>query len=104
MADAISLPLMDTFTDPMPDAATRVAAAPDAQAAWRTWGDETVAHHALSNDTYRLAEPAGALLQALAVGGDARSQTSLVADLGLDAAAVESTLRTLIDLNLVVRC
>lgn len=103
MADAIRLQLMDTFTDPMPDADTRVAAASDAQAAWRTWGDETVVHHALSNDTYRLAEPVGALLQTLA-DGKATTPASLAAATGVDPESIESTLRSLIDLNLVVRC
>lgn len=101
--DAIRLPLMKTFTAPLLRADTRVAAARDAQVAWRTWGDETVVHHALSNDSYRLAEPAGALLQTLA-GGEATTPARLAAAQGLDPEAVESTLRTLIDLNLVVRC
>ena len=94
---------MDTLTDPLEFAETRLAAASDADVAWRTWGDETVVHHALSNDTYRLAEPAGALLQKLVCGG-AATPAALAAVHGLDPETIESTLRTLIDLNLVVRC
>lgn len=94
---------MHTLSDPMPAADACVAAAPDARIAWRTWGEETVVHHALSNDTYRLAEPAGALLQTV-VGGEAATPAALAVALGVDPEAIESTLRTLLDLNLVVRC
>lgn len=94
---------MDIFTDPAAIVETRLAASPDARIACRTWGDESVVHHALSNDSYRLAEPAGTLLQAL-LGGAASTSASLAAARGLDPQEVDCTLRTLIELNLVVRC
>ncbi len=93
---------MQTFFNPTADDRP-VTASPDARASWRTWGDETVVHHALSNDSHRLAEPAGALLKILSEGGPA-TPARLAASQGLDPEDLDALLRTLIDLNLVVQC
>ncbi|MBU1665459.1 MAG: hypothetical protein KKG92_08665 [Gammaproteobacteria bacterium] len=43
--------------------------------AWRHWDDEYVFHHALSNDTHRLSEAAGAVLVQLLESGETEQAT-----------------------------
>lgn len=69
----------------------------------RFWGDECLVHHALSNDTHRLAAWAGRLLMAL-TGMEAASTEALAEYLDQDADEVESALAALAELDLVRRC
>ena len=87
---------------PGPDGA-RLAVARDARLAWRAWDDQTVIHHALSNDTHRLAEPAGTLLRLLENDGP-QSPTSLAHACGLAPDELDGVLQALVELNLVVWC
>lgn len=93
-----------SIPSPTPDPGdTRVALAPGARLAWRTWNGQTITHHALSNDTHRLAEPAGAVLQSLASVGSQRID-SLARSCDLAQDELEHVLAALAELNLVVQC
>lgn len=85
-----------------PNSAWRLAS--HARPAWHEWDGEVVVHHALTNETHRLAHPAGKALAALA----ARRRPMPVADLaracGSDASAVEGLMRVLGALDLVDEC
>jgi hypothetical protein len=87
--------------------------APDLQPGWRIdahaapalhrWQDEYVVHHALSNDTHRLSEPAGLILQELmaaGVAGVARPGQACA----LTDEAVQACLAALHELGFVARC
>jgi hypothetical protein len=69
----------------------------------RFWGDECLVHHALSNDSHRLAAWAGRLLMAL-TDMEAASTEVLADYLGQDADEVETALAALAKLDLVSRC
>ena len=94
---------MSTSPDARHIDASRLAVAADAQPAWRVWGDQLVIHHALSNDTHRLAQPAGMLLQLLVREGP-QSPQSLARLSELSADEFASAMDALIDLDLVVWC
>jgi hypothetical protein len=66
------------------------------------WEDECLVHHALSNDTHRIAAWAAELLAAL---GDAApiSSGELADRVGLDGEVVEAALESLARLELVTR-
>ena len=81
----------------------RLTIARDAKLAWRAWDDQIVVHHALSNDTHRLAEPAGTLLHILATDGP-QSPEPLAHTCSLAPDEFESVVDALIELNLVVWC
>ena len=81
----------------------RLSIARDAKVAWHAWDEQTVIHHALSNDTHRLAEPAGALLHILATDGP-QSPESLAHTCTLAPDEFDSVVDALIELNLVVWC
>jgi hypothetical protein len=74
-----------------------------ADLACRFWGEECLVHHALSNDTHRLAAWAGRLLMAL-LGMGVASTEALSEYLDQDAAEVEAALVVLAELDLVSRC
>jgi hypothetical protein len=76
---------------------------PLADAAWRHWDGETVVHHRLSNDTHRLAEPAGWILDRLAAG-ECRTIDALAAEGAFTAGALDAALTALASLDLVRRC
>lgn len=68
----------------------------------RMWGDECVVHHALSNDTYRLAGDAGRILSKLAdaAATDASGPGVLI----FDDPASQEVLEILADLVFVEEC
>jgi len=70
---------------------------------WRHWGAESVAHHALSNHTHRLAEPSGWILDWLNRDG-AQTGDALAAAAGMDPELVHAVLQDLASLGLIVRC
>ena len=82
--------------------ARRWRLAPGADPALHTWGDECVVHHALSNDTYRLAGDAGRILSKLADA--AATGTSGPGVLVFDDPASQEVLEVLADLGLVEAC
>jgi hypothetical protein len=69
----------------------------------RYWGDECLVHHALSNDTHRIAAWVGPLLIELS---ELEPSTSIVLaqKLDLDPGEVAAALEALAALDLVVRC
>lgn len=69
----------------------------------RSWGDEFVVHHALSNDTYRLAAPAGQLLCELMLAETDDNAAAAGVCLADDAETAEC-LAALADLGLVTEC
>ena len=71
--------------------------------AWRHWGGEYVVHHAVSNDTYRVTELAGRILQALLRAGT-QDVDSLVRECGAGEDEVVHTLEVLAGLDLVIGC
>lgn len=73
---------------------------PGADLACHFWGDECVVHHALSNDTHRLAAWAGQLLLSLEEAG-ATSSEHLAERLERDPDEVEQALAALAQLELV---
>jgi len=81
----------------------RWALDPWADAAWRHWGGETVAHHRLGNDTHRLAEPAGWILDRLA-GNAALTTDEIAFGSPYDAADLEPALHALGQIGFLVRC
>lgn len=75
----------------------------DSAPAWRRWDDEYVVHHLLANDTYRLSEAAGSVLQCLVAAG--RMDASEVArTCALDEGQTCATLTALAELGFVVPC
>lgn len=76
---------------------------PVADATWRYWAGETVVHHRLSNDTHRLAEPAGWILERLAAGG-CQTIDALAAEGAFAAQALTDAVHALASLNLVRQC
>lgn len=75
---------------------------PRAQARLVTWGGEWVCHHALANDTHRLSELAGCVLDALAERSP-QTMAELTDALDADDEALAETLETLAALDLVER-
>jgi hypothetical protein len=73
-----------------------------AEPSFRHWDGETVAHHLLSNDTHRMAEPAGWILQQL--GSGPLATADIAADSHYDSADLEPALRALADLGLIQPC
>lgn len=71
--------------------------------AWRHWDGEAVAHHHLSNDTHRLAEPAGWILDSLEVRG-ALTLEELDSAGPYVACDLAPALETLASLGFVSRC
>lgn len=73
--------------------------------ALRSWGSETLAHHALSNDTHRLDGRAGWVLETLATG-QPRSVDELLVKAPFEAseAELEQLLLTLEQLGFAQRC
>jgi hypothetical protein len=69
----------------------------------RRWGDECVVHHALSNDTHRVSDAAGRILEALGTAPRLDVQ-DFVEFCALEVSTVEEALVTLSDLNFVVSC
>jgi PqqD family protein of HPr-rel-A system len=69
----------------------------------RRWGEECVVYHALSNDTHRVADAAGRILEALATA-PSLSARDLEERCTLDADVVQDALATLGDLDFVVPC
>ena len=74
-----------------------------AELSFRHWDGETVVHHLLSNDTHRLAEPAGWILGRL-VAAQPLSVGDLAADSPYDAADLMPALHALGELGLIQRC
>lgn len=74
-----------------------------AEPSFRQWDGETVVHHQLSNDTHRLAEPAGWILGRLDAA-DALAVDELAADSPYDAADLSPALHALGALGLIQRC
>jgi hypothetical protein len=67
------------------------------------WQDEYVVHHSLSNDTHRLSEPAGVILQELlAAGNEGVASPGQACDLADDVA--QACLAALHELGFVTRC
>lgn len=71
--------------------------------AWRHWDGQTVVHHQPSNDTHRLAEPAGWILERVSQGGPV-TISELEAAGPHDAGSLGKALETLASLGLVERC
>ena len=69
----------------------------------RRWQDQYVVHHALSNDTHRLSEPAGMILQELLAAGNAGVASPGQA-CALTDDAVQACLAALHELGFVARC
>ena len=67
---------------------------------WRFWDDEYVFHHALSNDTHRLSERAGAVLVYLLEHGET-PQLELASSCGLDLADMDVILSALAKIGFV---
>jgi transcription initiation factor IIE alpha subunit len=67
---------------------------------WRFWDDEYVFHHALSNDTHRLSEPAGAILLYLLEHGET-AEDKLATSCGLDREDVDIILSALTKIDFV---
>lgn len=67
------------------------------------WADEFVVHHALSNDTHRLSELAGCILQVLGTTG-ALDAEELARKVGRDTEEVDAALAALEALDLIARC
>jgi PqqD family protein of HPr-rel-A system len=76
---------------------------PLAEVALRRWDDEAVLHHRSSNDTHRLAEPSGLLLEHLAAHGVCLTH-ELTCACDADADAIAPVLQALSDLGLISRC
>jgi hypothetical protein len=76
---------------------------PLAALACRNWEGETVVHHLLSNDTHRLAEPAGWILARLCAN-QALAGDNIGADSPYDAAELFPVLQVLGELGLIHRC
>ena len=74
-----------------------------AELSFRQWDGETVVHHLLSNDTHRLAEPAGWILDRLGAA-QALAADDLAADSPYDAADLTPALHALGELGLIHRC
>ncbi len=76
---------------------------PDAAPAVCRWSDEYVAHHALSNDTYRLSATAGQILTELMA-----AETGRAVDMGntasMEAADAERSLSALAELGFITQC
>jgi hypothetical protein len=68
--------------------------------AWRYWDGEYVFHHALSNDTHRLSEAAGAVLLQLMEGGETE-QSELAKSCGMDAEYLDVILSALAKIDFV---
>jgi hypothetical protein len=77
--------------------------APLADLSCRHWAGETVVHHRQSNDTHRLAEPAGWILGRLDAA-DTLAVDELAADSPYDADDLTPALQALADLGLIQRC
>ncbi|CAN5209817.1 hypothetical protein BH11PSE10_BH11PSE10_16540 [soil metagenome] len=69
----------------------------------RFWGDECVVHHALSNDTHRLAAWAGHLLLALQRGALPAGELHALQE-DIDPTDIDEALSSLALLDLVSRC
>jgi hypothetical protein len=69
----------------------------------RHWDAETVVHHRLSNDTHRLAEPAGWVLARLGAAGTLELE-EIASDSPYDAADLTPALDALSQLGLIARC
>ena len=69
----------------------------------RHWGNEYVVHHALSNDTHRLAELGGRILSTLKQAGPL-DPASLAGACGVSVEEVAATLDALAQVDLVARC
>jgi hypothetical protein len=76
---------------------------PQAALSCRRWDGETVVHHLLSNDTHRLAEPAGWILHRLRDAGPLAA-AEIAAGSPYDAADLAPALASLSELDLLVRC
>jgi hypothetical protein len=76
---------------------------PLAALACRHWEGETVVHHQLSNDTYRLAEPTGWILGRLGASA-ALTVDEIAADSPYDVADLTPALCALAELGLIQRC
>lgn len=76
---------------------------PRADSAFRHWGAETVAHHRLGNDTHRLAEPAGWILDRLA-GGAALTADEIALGSSYDPIDLEPALQDLARIGYLVPC
>jgi PqqD family protein of HPr-rel-A system len=74
-----------------------------ADATWRHWDGETVVHHRLSNDTHRLAEPAGWILERLAAG-ECLTIDALAAKGAYAREALAAAVHALASLDLVRQC
>lgn len=70
---------------------------------WRRWDDEYVVHHPLSNDTHRLSETAGRLLEALQRSG-CLDLDAIAGRCGVDREEAAALLDALAELDLVTRC
>jgi PqqD family protein of HPr-rel-A system len=68
---------------------------------WRHWDGEYVVHHALSNDTHRLSDAAGRILELLAQSGEL-VESSLVERSGVPTENLATVLSVLAELGLVV--
>jgi PqqD family protein of HPr-rel-A system len=82
---------------------TRWSLDPHVELACRRWDAEVVVHHALSNDTHRLAEPAGAILQWLDQSGS-QDEAAIALACDADPSDVADVLAALAELNLVSPC
>jgi hypothetical protein len=76
---------------------------PQAALSFRHWNGETVVHHLLSNDTHRLAEPAGWVLDRLCSAGPLAA-AEIAAGSPYDADDLAPALASLSELDLLVRC
>jgi hypothetical protein len=81
----------------------RWSLAPLADFSCRHWEGQTVVHHRLSNDTHRLAEPAGWILGRLRAS-DTLTVDELAAESLCDAADLMPALQALADLGLIQPC
>lgn len=76
---------------------------PEADAAFRHWDGETVTHHRLSNDTHRLADPAGWCLARVSAGTPL-SFDQIASSSPYDATDLSAALDALCQVDLLRRC
>jgi len=70
---------------------------------WYRWDDEYVIHHGPSNDTHRLSEEAGRVIETLQRHGT-QDALALAEHCELDSESLKPVLAALAELDLVARC
>lgn len=82
---------------------TRWSLGAAASPAWKCWDGEYVVHHLLANDTHRLSEPAGQILECL-TGADGRSSQDIARACSMAEEEALVALAALAEVGLVEQC